>query len=181
MTKLLYIFLLVLLSIKLNGQVNETKTSIPIKDRLFLSGPYGSSFCGQIQYAYQYSNNFYGVQLKKLSTDGEIGFSAVSASALSLLYGKIGGQNFYSFDANYHLGLFPYTLVFCIGAGSSFITNFDSQNFLSIYPTIHFDIGGIELSYHYKFKVLDNLQNNFSKHTFKLSLGLRFWKKVKND
>ncbi len=155
----------------------DSTQKLTLSDRLFLSGPYGHYICFQGQYSRQFSDDFVGLQLKKLKKDGEIGFSGIAAHSVSFGYGKLNGKGYFSLDANYHLGIYPLTLLFCFGAGSSITTNFNGNNFFSIYPIVLVDLGGIEFSYHYKFKISNSIEGDFSYHCFKVNIGLGFWQR----
>ncbi len=145
---------------------------IKITDRLYGAEMSSTYHYLQGRFSWMSSNLMYGIQYKREKSDNEAGiFTFNTGQTFSLNYTKFNDQQFINSNLEAHFRSYPLTLgIIRLGAGIDYTTNFNQTNFISAYPSIGFDIGGIEIIYSY---LINRYRSSeISDHRISLALGL---------
>jgi hypothetical protein len=123
------------------------------------------------------THTMYGIQYKRLKSDNEAGiYTFFTGQSFSLNYSKLNNQDLVNSNLEAHFRSFPLTAgLIRIGAGIDYTTNFDQIQFLSVYPSIGLDMGGVEIIYSYLINKYGSAE--ISDHRITLAVGL--WVKTK--
>jgi len=150
---------------------------IKFRDRLYCADMSSTYHFIQGRFSFMPSNLLYGIQYKRIKSDNEAGvFTFNTGVSFSLSYTKLNDQDLLNTNLERHFRSYPITAgIIRIGAGVDYTTNFHQTNFLSLYPSLGLDVGGIEITYSY---LLNGYKSSeISDHRISLALGL--WVKSK--
>lgn len=152
---------------------------IKFTDRLYCAGMSSTYHFIQGRFSFTPSNLFYGIQYKRIKSDNEAGiFTFETGQSFSLNYTKLNDQDLFNTNLEMHFRSYPITAgIIRLGAGVDYTTNFHQTNFLSLYPSIGLDVGGIEITYSYLINGYKS--SEISDHRISLALGL--WVKSKKS
>lgn len=150
-----------------------------ILDNLFFTRNQTTYLYLQARYSREYSMNSYGIQLKRTYNDGEdpvAGFQ--NDQEFSVGFAQRGDNKFISTDVNAGIWVFPFTLIFTLGAGINYTASVNyPDKVLSLYPKISLSVASVSIYYSYKTPVSGNLDFNYSPHGLTIAFGPRIWHK----
>ena len=156
----------------LNVVAQDSKENVEFKDRFYLSQGNNKYNLILADYTNMYQSPFLGLSYKRAMLESEYWIALLAGYSLGLEYGKVDESDCLNFNAETSMLLFPYTLVFKLGAGTNVLSNFEQNIAFSAAPIIGIDIGTAELTYSRNITMSNSFEQNVSKHSLRLKFGL---------